>query len=89
MGLVGTGQFILGNVCKAIGGQENLITTRLESMNNNLLETINFRNKMLVSVSDSETVKKSLTQLKTLIGGDWMKGRLKRIQGQGKFWFGL
>lgn len=68
-------------------GMENTISTSLSNINNDRFETINFKNKMLVSVSNSETFKRNVVQLKRLTGGDQIRGRIKLTQGSFDFNF--
>jgi putative DNA primase/helicase len=73
-------------ICKA--GDKNTVTTSLSSMNNDRFEPINFKNKSLISISDSERFKgTNLSPLKMLTGGDRIQGRIKLTQGAYDFIF--
>ena len=76
----GTGKSIFENICKALVGINNCVSTTLASMNSARFETINFLNKQLVTISDSEGFKGSYSRLKNITGGDMLQGRIKLTQ---------
>jgi P4 family phage/plasmid primase-like protien len=84
----GSGKFVFEMICKALVGDRNTVTTSFSSMNNDRFEPINFKNKSLVSISDSERFRgTNLSPLKMLTGGDRIQGRIKLTQGSYDFIF--
>lgn len=66
----GSGKSIFESICKALVGMDNCITTSCSAMNNDRFEAVNFKNKVLVTISDSEKLSGNLSVLKMLTGGD-------------------
>lgn len=77
----GTGKSIFESLARALVGSERTIQTSLATMNNDRFEAVNFENKKLISISDSESFQGSLAKLRNLTGGDRIQGRIKMTQG--------
>ena len=56
-------------------------------MNSDRFEAMNFRNKMLIIISHSDNFSGNVAVLKTLTGGDGLKGRQKLVQGSYDFYY--
>jgi len=84
----GTEKTVLETTFKALVGERNTVTSTLSAMNNDRFELINFKNKSLVTISDSDRVRGiNLGPLKMLTGCDRIQGRIKLTQGCYDFTF--
>lgn len=87
MGPGGTDKSVLENICKALIGINNKVSTIFSLLNNNTFELTNLKNKTLVAISDSEKYHGPTTQLKNLTENDRLRGRIKQVQGEFDFYY--
>jgi Family of unknown function (DUF5906)/D5 N terminal like len=81
LGPGGTGKSTMALIASALVGKDSTITTTLKGLHSDNFEITNIRGKKLILISDTEHYKGDTSVLKSIVGNDALRGRMKYVQG--------
>lgn len=80
-----SGKSVFAQICIALVSQDKTISTSLAQMNRDNFEAMNYKDKRLILINESEQYRGPLYRLKQVTGGDMLSGREKNVQGSFDF----
>jgi putative DNA primase/helicase len=72
-----SGKSTYANLCVALVGKRNVCSTELEQIEKNRFETASFMGKKIILFQDSDRYGGSVSKLKAITGGDWIRSEFK------------
>jgi P4 family phage/plasmid primase-like protien len=72
-----SGKSTYANLCVALVGKRNVCSTELEQIEKNRFETASFMGKKVILFQDSDRYGGSVSKLKAITGGDWIRSEFK------------